>query len=515
MLWRRLLLVAMFPGLGAIVSGRAGDAEARTWTDTSGSHAIEAELVDYNGGIVRLKKSDGRMISVPISRLSTTDRDFVRDHLDTNTVPHTTSAGPPTFVRTEAMIELLSGAKTRGRITARDDRYVTVEVTIGSRSFSRKYPTDRIRAIVAGGRREVLNERTAAGPGTSSPTVSGTGNVPSAGSRRTGAAIDALVDKMGRTPPDWWDSVPLEYPSTLDLSWPQPPPKGWNSQRNVGQYVWDIINRNPSKWRSGVRFMHHMLQRHQNNPVLQRRVMNELGSMYFALLQDYPRAVFWWRKANVDRGDRYIGSGLRMAECYWKLGNKQMALELLNKIPLQFGSIKLLGDMGETRRALQIADSNSRGSAADLAFLYAGEVCRVAGDYQGALGYYQKLLAMRAVGQPAKRIQRNQQLARASVEAIRLFELLDVGRVPDGTYRGSSLGYEAQVQVEVVVKDGRIESVRVTEHHEKQFYSCLTDTPQKIVQMQGVKGVDAFTGATITSKAIMNATAKALAGAMK
>jgi uncharacterized protein with FMN-binding domain len=43
----------------------------------------------------------------------------------------------------------------------------------------------------------------------------------------------------------------------------------------------------------------------------------------------------------------------------------------------------------------------------------------------------------------------------------------------------------------------------------------MTDTPQKILAKQGVRGVDATSAATITSEAIINATAKALAGGQK
>jgi hypothetical protein len=71
------------------------------------------------------------------------------------------------------------------------------------------------------------------------------------------------------------------------------------------------------------------------------------------------------------------------------------------------------------------------------------------------------------------------------------------------------------LHVEVTVKGGRIEAVRVTKHEEKQFYSALTDTPGQIVRKQGVKGVDAVTGATMTSEAIIKATAKSLAGGMR
>ena len=63
------------------------------------------------------------------------------------------------------------------------------------------------------------------------------------------------------------------------------------------------------------------------------------------------------------------------------------------------------------------------------------------------------------------------------------------------------------------VADGKIESVKVTAHKEKQFYSALTDTEASILELQSVRGVDGTSGATITSQAIVNAAAKALASA--
>ncbi|MHC4170054.1 MAG: FMN-binding protein, partial [Planctomycetota bacterium] len=88
-------------------------------------------------------------------------------------------------------------------------------------------------------------------------------------------------------------------------------------------------------------------------------------------------------------------------------------------------------------------------------------------------------------------------------------------RIPDGTYRASSTAYAGQLHVAVTVQSGRIESVKITKHKERQFYSAFTDTPNQIVARQSVKGVDAVTGATMTSEAIINAAAKALASAMR
>ena len=236
--------------------------------------------------------------------------------------------------------------------------------------------------------------------------------------------------------------------------------------------------------------------------------------MYYRLLQDHARAAYWWRQAGVEKSDG-AGNSVQLAECYWKLGNKQMAVDLLGRIKTQYATIKLLADMGETDRALAIAKSATQGSAPDWAYLYAGDACRVAGRHREALAFYQQVLTVPATGKQQGRIERSHQRARANIEGIKVFELLDLTRVPNGTYRSNSMGYEAQVYVEVVVRSGRIEDVRVTDHREKQYYSSITDTCRKIIAKQGVTGIDATSCATITSEAIINATAKALVEAAK
>ena len=49
----------------------------RTWTDSSGRFTVKAELVSAADGKVTLKRSDGHLVTLPASRLSTTDRKFV------------------------------------------------------------------------------------------------------------------------------------------------------------------------------------------------------------------------------------------------------------------------------------------------------------------------------------------------------------------------------------------------------------------------------------------------------
>ncbi|OYW20959.1 MAG: hypothetical protein B7Z55_06395 [Planctomycetales bacterium 12-60-4] len=330
-----------------------------------------------------------------------------------------------------------------------------------------------------------------------------------AGSR---AALDALVDKQGKTPPDWFQATKLNYPQTLDLSWPEKPAGAWNNQKNVGQFVWDVINPNPSRWREGVKLMHQLLTMHQKDPEKRERIMLTLANMYHNLLEDYARAAFWYRAAGVERDPvEFATSAVVLAECYWRLGYSDEARALLAKVPAGVKHAKLLGDMGEVNKSVQMASANA--DAQGYAYLTAGDAYRQAGRYAEAVKQYQRVLAMEIpANNPPGRLVQNHKRATANIEAIRAFELFDIRNVADGRYTASSQGYEAPVEVAVTVTRGRIAAVNVTRHREKQFYSAMTDTPAKIIAKQHVKGVDTTSNATITSEAIVNATAKALAG---
>lgn len=398
-------------------------------------------------------------------------------------------------------IEFLNGTKLEGSVVAihKERREVEFEAAVGGAARVQAYPYAAIHAVVWKEKRYVVNERPATG-GEAVP-------------KRTEQQVNDLIAKAGSEQPLWFDGTRLTYPDTLDLSWPMPAPQPWDNQKNVGQFIWDIINPNPDRWRSGVRLMHFLLSRHANDAEIRKRAMTTLGGMYFRLFQDYARAAFWWREAGIDQEDPLA---VNLAECYWRLGNKKMAEKLLDHNLLRPDMIKLWGDMGETAKALEIAERYVKaGGMPHDAYLNAADACRLAGRTSEAVAFYEKVINTPATGRTQKRDERTQDRARASRDAIRRFDLLDLAKIPDGKYRDESLGYEGQVKVEVRVKGGRIESADVTEHKEKQFYSALTDVPAQIVVKQGVKGVDATSGATITAEAIINAAAKALAEATR
>lgn len=333
---------------------------------------------------------------------------------------------------------------------------------------------------------------------------------------RTRAEVESLIEKVGKTPPDWWESVPLNYPPTLDLDWPLRAEGPWDVRKNVGQYIWDVINPNPGRWKEGIKLVNHLMIRHKDDRAKLVRAMETLGRMYHDLMEDWARAVFWWRMC-----DRYGGEvdPVGLAHCYWKLGSKEMAVDALKVIgsdSTRHGMvIKLWADMGEFDKALALAQRKAADGMPTSAYLTAGDACRLAGRYKEALAYYQKALTVQGDIAREADVKKDKERAQASIQAIQLFDTLDVSQVADGVYTAGSIAYAGPLYVEVSVKGGRIEAVRVVKHEEKQFYSAMTDTPSQIIQKQGVKGVDAVTGATMTSEAILNATAKALAEGMQ
>ncbi|MCI6530484.1 MAG: FAD-dependent oxidoreductase, partial [Mesosutterella sp.] len=85
-----------------------------------------------------------------------------------------------------------------------------------------------------------------------------------------------------------------------------------------------------------------------------------------------------------------------------------------------------------------------------------------------------------------------------------------------GTYTGEANGRNGPVKVEVQVDSSKILSVKVVSHHESKGLSDqpLAVIPKQIVEKQSL-AVDGFSGATFSSRAVINATKAALSKASK
>ena len=329
----------------------------------------------------------------------------------------------------------------------------------------------------------------------------------------TASAIAKLVAKGGSEKPDWWDQVTLNYPKTLDLTCAPRKDIGWDPQIKAGVWMWDVINPNPKRWREGTKFWHFVLTNAKQNklPEAEKTATMSLGHCYGDLLQDWPRALYWYQQAEKAYGrgdDRTID----MAHAQWRLGARTLALQTVKPLTQDGtrhgGLIKLHADLGSYDTAYRLAQARQT-AGEDIGWFMTGYTAQLEGKWDKALAAFKK-----AAAADEKRSGRDwkQTVARATaaVQAIELFEKLDLTRIKDGVYKDSSTGYVAPITVAVTVAANRITAVKVVDHKEKQYYAALDEVPAKILAKQHVKDVDATMGATITSEAIVYAAAKAL-----
>ncbi len=351
------------------------------------------------------------------------------------------------------------------------------------------------------------------------------------GADKTQAEADEAIRIAGSASPEWWDSVELNYPETLDLSWPFPqerqrPEEGESetaSTTNVDDYLRQVIYPNPPRHKEGIRLVHHLMILHKDDSDKLQRSLNTLGDMFYHLLGDYARAAFWWQICAQMGGSV---DPVKMARCYHELGSKAAAESLLaslegNATRNNRDLIKLWARMGQVDKALALIESGigsqggDQGSRGGLAqgqryFLSAG-ILRAAGRYDEAIALYEKVLALPdsetwGIGRRSNR----------NLEKTKYIKTLDLKRIPDGSYTAAVRAFRGPLTVKADIKMGRLESVDIIRNSENRRYLIMAlPTTREIVTRQGFEGVHAITGATVTSDAIMHATAKALSDGMK
>ncbi|NMA73534.1 MAG: FAD-dependent oxidoreductase [Bacteroidales bacterium] len=81
----------------------------------------------------------------------------------------------------------------------------------------------------------------------------------------------------------------------------------------------------------------------------------------------------------------------------------------------------------------------------------------------------------------------------------------------DGTYTASSKGHNGDVNVTVLISNGKVEQVQIGEHNETEgiYETPVERIPKAIVEHQSI-AIDAVSGATYTSKAILDAVSQCI-----
>lgn len=327
----------------------------------------------------------------------------------------------------------------------------------------------------------------------------------------TAAEIDKLVKDAVAAKPDWWEATSLNYPATLDLSCPKT--KGWQPKVSPGAWFWSTVHPNPPRWKEATKVWHLILTTAQEkkNTQAEQAATRALAECYGDLLNDWPRGLHWYRQ--IQRFDAQNPEVIvAIANIYREMGSRTLALQALKPLSqdtTRHGSlIKLYADLGDYAAAYRLADLKVK-STEDIGWLMAGYTAQSERSWKKALDCFTKAAAAKQ-GKSGRDWKESVARATAAIEAITLFETLDLKQVADGTYSDSSTGYKGPVTVEVKVAAGAITAARVSQHKEDRFLTALTEIPARIIAKQHVTGVDAVLGATVTSEAIIYATAKAL-----
>ena len=179
-----------------------------------------------------------------------------------------------------------------------------------------------------------------------------------------------------------------------------------------------------------------------------------------------------------------------------------------------------LAHFGEYPQALGVANEALKDLPAPPWRLNAmGNIQNFLGDLHTEMGdtakaraaYAEAIKSYLASDQPYGKhlIARNVAKVQTKVNLLTLQDLQNA-KLRDGPYVGKSVGYTSSVDLEVTVtiKDGKIADVQV-KHQEKLDLGATRTIPQRIVESNSLK-VDAVTGATVTSQAIVDAAYQAL-----
>lgn len=86
-----------------------------------------------------------------------------------------------------------------------------------------------------------------------------------------------------------------------------------------------------------------------------------------------------------------------------------------------------------------------------------------------------------------------------------------LGTLKDGTYQGEAKGFAGKIITKIIVEDGKITEIEIIDHHESKgwYDEVFMVIPKEIIRKQSLE-VDAISGATKTSKGLINSLGNAV-----
>lgn len=312
------------------------------------------------------------------------------------------------------------------------------------------------------------------------------GGPPPKAARPAGAAAKAtapdgkpsMKDTLARlkVPPDWFAGVKIDW----DMA------KPWKDGRVEVRRLLALDD--PDKVRQGVKITWLYAQKGDIGDGHEISLYLFLSGNYDWALLEYPKYL-----------QKVAGNGathgyLCYASCFAHFGEYAKALEVLDKA---------MADLPKPPWRIS--------STANI-WNRRGDICVEMGDLAKAKQCYAEALRLYPTSdQPNGRhlLARNAAKVQTKLDLMTMASLQSA-KLRDGVYTGKSLGYSdtQDMLTTVTIKDGKIADVQV-KHQEKIDLGATRIIPKRIVDAQSLK-VDAVTGATITSQAIVDGAFQAL-----
>jgi uncharacterized protein with FMN-binding domain len=129
-------------------------------------------------------------------------------------------------------------------------------------------------------------------------------------------------------------------------------------------------------------------------------------------------------------------------------------------------------------------------------------LARAIGDNDLALDLAGPVLKKKMDSQKWPQWQSAWSIINSTAQNCRTGKLFDLNGVRDGLFKGSCRGFDDVIEVDVEIHNAKIKQIVVTKQKESRPWSVLDVVPERIVEKQ-VLGVDAVTGATVSSCAVI------------
>ena len=242
----------------------------------------------------------------------------------------------------------------------------------------------------------------------------------------------------------------------------------------------------------------------RDRPRLWLRACYDIAHLYEASLQDFPRALAWYLRCDrlpledpAEARQNRIAAGYGAARAVEGLTRDgegpDAAVALyrtlvrdLRRHPDPYGDAVL------PQLLLEIADAaRESGEVGEARVAYRETVAAAERLPEGVPMHFRAPLSA----------------ARAALRRLET-EGLELEGVEDGSYRGRAYGYNAPVEVRLRFEGGRATALHVTSMGDKRPLDAYELLPDRILAHQSLE-VDAVTGATVTSRAIVSAATEA------